>query len=165
MRFQVLNLLFPVILAIHNFEEYIGHDRFAQVYHRRLPRGLTVRPVVRNALIALTTAAAALCVVTYLIPSRLLLAASKIAVWALALNGLGHCLMSWRRRTWLPGTVSACALVLPYSAAAVWVMHVGARDSATAIGLYAAMGALAGPAVALAFLGMGHGLARLGSLQ
>lgn len=161
MSFQALNLLFPVILAIHNAEEYLGHDRFAQVFYRRLPRGLSARPVMRNALIALTIAAAALCVATFLRPGRALLAASKIALWALALNGIGHCLLSVRRRTWLPGTVSACALVLPYSAAAIWVLHVSAKDSAMAMGLYAAMGALAGPAAALAFLGMGYGLASM----
>jgi hypothetical protein len=36
MTFVALNLLFPIVLAIHNVDEYSRYDDFIRAYHPRL---------------------------------------------------------------------------------------------------------------------------------
>jgi len=47
MTFAAVNLLFPVVLAIHNFDEYSRCDDFIRAYHPRLGEKLATRRVFR----------------------------------------------------------------------------------------------------------------------
>ena len=47
----------------------------------------------------------------------------KIAIFAMLLNAVTHCVMSLRRGRILPGTWSAALLVLPYSIVAIVFMR------------------------------------------
>jgi len=57
-------LLFPVVLAIHNIDEYIRYDDFVRSCPSWLAKKLT-RPIVRSAAVLLTLAAAVLVTLTY----------------------------------------------------------------------------------------------------
>ena len=77
------------------------------------------------------------------------------------LNGIGHSILSVRRRRLLPGTLSAVTLVLPYSAIAIAVMRADLGDSAGSLLRSVAFGALAAPLAIAAFLWLGYGTDRL----
>ena len=161
MTFVVLNLLFPVVLAIHNTEEYLRFDEFIGSYRSLLPERLTSRRVVRDAAILLTLAAAVVCWLTYKHQTARLLAISKVAILALMLNGVSHCILSVRRRRLMPGTLSAVLLVLPYAALAIAKMHTDCGDSARSFVLLAACGAIAVPIAVAASLSCSYGLSRM----
>lgn len=162
MTFTALNLLFPVVLAVHNAEEYAGYDDFVRTYQRRLPGKLTTRRVMRDAAILLTVAVAILSGFTYVYRSAALITVSKMAVLALLLNGAGHCLLSLKQRRLVPGTFSAIALVLPYSALAIATMRSSHGDTCRSLLLDGVIGGLATPVVILASLCVSYGLSRLG---
>jgi hypothetical protein len=60
--------------------------------------------------------------------------------------------VSLTRRTFVPGTVSATGLVLPFSALAIYAMHADLGDTFRALAGYAALGAAAMPIIILAAL-------------
>ncbi len=155
-------LLFPVVLAIHNIDEYVRYDDFIQAgYPSWLAKKLT-RPIVRRAAVLLTLAAAVLVALTYFNRSDVLITISKVAIIALGLNGIGHCLLSLKNRAVLPGTLSAIVLVLPYSAIAVMMMLINSRE--THPGLFCAMprsGAVVAPIVIGSVLTVSYGFSWL----
>jgi hypothetical protein len=161
MAFDALVLLFPIVLAIHNLDEYAQYDDFVSTYHPRLPAKLTARPAVFWAAIALTIAAALLCLSAFVWQKPVLLLAAKVSICALLLNAIGHCLLALKHRKVLPGTRSACALVLPYALIALVVMRTSVGDSTSAIIRYAVLGAITIPLAVVIFLLVGNGIARL----
>ncbi len=161
MTFAAFNLLFPVLLAIHNLEEYSRCDEFIRVYPGRLAQRFTTRRVVRDAATLLTLAAAGISVLAYALRAEILIRISQVAIFALALNAIGHCVVSIRRRRFMPGTFSAITLVLPYSAVAIVMMHVGLGEPMAALVGWALLGGAALPIVIVLFLAMGYGLSRL----
>jgi hypothetical protein len=150
--FDVLQLLFPAVLAIHNLDEYCRRDDFTRAFQSWLSAKHVRRSVIRDAAILLTLAVTTLCVLTYLYRSAALLTLSKIAIFALMLNAVGHCFLSLKRRTLVPGTISAVALVLPYSILAITIMRTNLADSTVSLFFYAACGALAAPLAIMGFL-------------
>ena len=54
MTVDVLVLLFPLVLAIHNLDEYLRYEDFIRAFHPRLPAKLTTRAAVFWAATALT---------------------------------------------------------------------------------------------------------------
>jgi len=156
MTFPALMLLFPIVLGIHNTEEYLRFDDFIRTYHSRLPAKLTTRCVVRNAAILLTVAAAVLAALTYLQRAQALFAVSRVAILALMLNAVGHCALSLKKHAVTPGTVSAVALILPYSVVSVVVMHTQLGDSLALLVFSAAVGAVATPLAVALSLGIGY---------
>ena len=104
MTFAALNLLFPLVLAAHNADEFRRYEDFVREYHGRLPVGLATRNVMRIAAILLPVAAAALAVPTYLWKPPALMTIARIAILALMLNAISHCVLSLKRRSMLPGT-------------------------------------------------------------
>ena len=159
MTFAAFNLLLPIVVAIHNIDEYRGYTDFVRSYPAWLVEKLT-RRVIGWAAILLTLAVTALAVATYFYQKDVLLMASKIAIIGLALNCIGHCFLSLKRRALVPGTLSAAILVLPYSAIAVYMMRTDLRDSFIGLLGYAAFGVIATPLAIGAFLWMGYVLAR-----
>jgi hypothetical protein len=158
MAFGAIILLFPVVLSLHNVEEYLQHGEFAGTYHSRLPERLRTRRVFGSTAILLTIAVAALCLLTYRYEGARLRWICEISMFALLWNALGHCALSAIRRSLVPGARSACALVLPYSAVAVFVMHTSLGLSFRALLGCALLGAVTMPLAALVFLPFGYGL-------
>jgi Protein of unknown function with HXXEE motif len=158
MSFVAFNLLFPIVVAVHNLDEYRGYTDFVRSYPAWLAERLTHR-VLGWAAILLTLAVTALAVVTYFYQNDVLLTVSKIAIIGLALNCLGHCFLSLKRRAFVPGVLSGAILVLPYSVIAVFMMRADFRDSFIGLFGYAAVGAIATPLAIGAFLWMGYLLA------
>lgn len=161
MAFDVVVLLFPIVLAIHNFDEYAQYEDFVNAYHPRLPAKLTTRPAVFWAATALTVVAAVICVSAFAWQSPGLLLVAKVSICALLLNAVSHCVLSLRRRKLLPGTRSACILVLPYGVMALVIMRTYVGDSAAAIIRYALLGAITIPLAVAVFLLVGNGIAML----
>jgi uncharacterized membrane protein len=159
MSFAAFNLLFPIVVAIHNLDEYRGYEDFVRSYPAWLAEKLT-RRVLGWAAIFLTLAVTALAVATYFHQNDVLLIISKIAIIGLALNCLGHCILSLTRRALVPGTLSAAILVLPYSVIAVFMMRTDLRDSFLGLFGYAAIGAIVTPVAIGLFLWLGYFLAR-----
>ena len=156
MNVATLSLFYPVILGIHNAEEYLRYNDFVRAHRGRVTARLLARPVIRNAGVLLTLAATVLCVLVWLRGSDLLIEAFVVAVFALMLNAFGHVAMTLRQRAITPGTISAVALVLPYS---VWVI-VAFRTSTGASWMSllgtAGLGLLAIPLAVTVFLLLGY---------
>jgi hypothetical protein len=159
MTFSVLTLLFPIVVAVHSLGEYRGYADFVRSYPAWLAEKLT-RPVMLRAAILLILTVTALAAATYFYQNEVLLMVSKIAILGLALNCLGHCFLSLKRRALVPGTLSGTILVLPYSVIAVFMMRTDLRDSVVALFGYAAIGAIVTPVAIGLFLWMGYLLAR-----
>jgi hypothetical protein len=161
MAFDILLLLFPIVLATHTLDEYARHEDFVDAYHSRLPAKLTSRPAIFWAATTLTVAAAVICLGAFVWQGPVLLPVAKVMICALLLNAVSHCLLSLKRRKLLPGTRSACILVLPYGVIALVVMRTYVGDSAAAIIRYALLGAITIPLAIGVFLMVGNGIARL----
>lgn len=161
MTFEAFLLLFPIVLAVHNWDEYAQFDEFVNVYHLPLPRKVRTRRVIGLAAISLTLVVAVLSAATYRYKSSGLLTISKVSVCGLMLNGLGHCVLSVRRGKMLPGTWSAVTLTLPYSAFALYLLRTRGGDSAGALLRCAGLGAVAALLAIPAFLSLGYFLARM----
>jgi hypothetical protein len=155
MTFAAVNLLFPVVVALHNFEEYHGYADFVRSYPAWLAEKLT-RRVVGWAAILLTLTVTALAVATYFYRTEVLLAIAKIAIIGLALNCLGHCILSITRRRVVPGTLSGAVIVLPYSLIAIMLMRTNLQDSFLALFGYAAVGAIVTPVAIGLFLWLSY---------
>ncbi len=149
-----LCLLFPVVLAVHNAEEYFQYDDFVRVYHGGREKRFLSRPTVRNATILLTLAGAILGVFTLAYRSPSLINVSIVASLALMLNAPGHIYMSLKARGITPGTLSALLLVLPYSAL---LIRAAQLPWSTMMRLLL-LGLLTVPATILLFLFLGYSI-------
>jgi len=112
-------------------------------------------------LILLTLAAAVSGALTYVYKSAVLLTISRIAIFALLGDALGHCILSLKRRELVPGTLSAFALVLPYSGVAIVIMRASLGDSFWSLFRDAILGLILAPLAILSLLWISHGLSRL----
>jgi hypothetical protein len=159
--FDWVTLLLPLVLAVHNADEYARHDDFIRAYHSRLAKALTSRPAVRYAAIFLTLAVALMAGFAYVYKSGVFVAICKVSIFALLLNAISHCALSLKHRTILPGTLSAALLVMPYSIVAIVIMHADLRDSYSYLFLLAALGAITVPLAVILFLWIGYAICRL----
>ena len=85
----------------------------------------------------------------------------NITIFAVMVNALGHCVLSLKRRTLVPGTLSAALLVLPYSIGAIASMRIDLASSYLSLSFFAACGAVAIPLFTIGFLWLGYGISRL----
>jgi O-antigen/teichoic acid export membrane protein len=155
-----ITLLLPLVLAVHNLDEYAKYEDFVSTYHPRLSRKLTARPVIRNAVILLTVSVALLAGFSYVYNDDVLRTICTVAIFALMLNAISHCVLSLKRRRMLPGTLSAAVLVLPYSVVAIMITRSESGDSYSRLALLAALGALTVPLAIALFIGLGYGISR-----
>jgi hypothetical protein len=155
-----MTLSLPLVMAVHNLDEYAKHEDFVDAYHPRLSKKLTARPVIRNAVVLLTASVAALAGLAYMYEGGVAGTVCKVAVFALLLNAISHCVLSLKRRRVLPGTLSAALLVLPYSVVAVVIMRFECGDSYAFLALLVALGALTVPLAIALFLGLGYAMSR-----
>lgn len=157
MSIYVLGPLFPIILGIHNVEEYFRHDDFIQSYPPRIARWLT-RPIIRSAMVLLTLATAAVSLLTWIYRTPWLLDISLIADFALMLNAFSHVGRSLLHHSLTPGTLSALCLVLPYSLLVVATLRLSEGMSWSAMFRLMALGIPMIPVAVLVFLALGYAL-------
>lgn len=155
-----ITLSLPLVLAVHNLDEYAKYEDFVNAYHPRLSKKLTTRPVIRNAAVLLTVSVALLAGFSYVYNDDVLRTMCTVAVFALMLNAISHCMLSLKRRRMLPGTLSAALLVLPYSVVAIVITYAESGDSYSDLALLAALGALTVPLAIALFIGLGYGISR-----
>jgi hypothetical protein len=155
MTIYTLNLLFPIILGIHNAEEYGRHDDFIRDYPARVARYVSP-PVVRAAMVWLTLAAAVVSVLAWIYRTSWLLDIALVADFALLLNAFGHIGRSMYRRSLTPGTVSAVCLVLPYSAVVTAMLRHSENMSWGRIASLLALGVPAIPVTVAICLALGY---------
>ena len=154
-------LLLPVVVALHNAEEFALYGRFPGACQPRLPAPLTTRAVVGGAMILVTVAAAVLAWAAYHAEDGYAHTAVRVAVFALLWNALGHGLLSLRRRTLLPGTVTALLVVLPYAIASVLGIEAHAGAPAKQLLSLGLAGAAALPAIVLVAIGLSYSVLQL----
>ncbi len=161
MNWRRLHLLYPVVLGLHNAEEYCRFDEFAGIYMEHLPERLKTRAVIRNAAVLMTCAAAALSFGASTGKSRALAGMLKTAILASAVNAVGHGFLSIRYKRWVPGTASALMLILPYALAVVAMLRIRRENSVASLLRLTLAGALAIPAASVFFLTAGYGMSQL----
>lgn len=110
-----LGLLIPVILTVHNAEEYFAFKVFKRFYLKFLNKKLQNRTVFLYAICILTLFASVICISNYFLKSKSTQLLTTIVVISLLLNGIQHCISSLRAREFLPGTFSSLLLLIPYS--------------------------------------------------
>jgi hypothetical protein len=128
-------LALSVAAAVHNLEEWRGYEKWAHVFHRRLNARLNNRRVCGIALILLSAALLILGVAEFAEGPGWTTAYSKVAVFALLVNALGHCVKSVRAREVVPGTISALLLIMPLSLIAIYAMRHDHGDSGKTLAL------------------------------
>jgi Protein of unknown function with HXXEE motif len=161
LTFAALYLLFPIVLAVHNLDEY------------RHARGLPPNPRARwyssylrghgarVAMIVLTAAAAVVAVLNYTSHTKALTAAAELSVFALLFNAVGHILLSLANHAWQLGARSAAFLVLPYSLAVIAVMASESGQSVVALWPVAVGGLIFLPAAILVALAIARAVCAL----
>jgi hypothetical protein len=161
MTFNALAVLFPIVLAIHNIDEYAGYEEFIATYHARLPNCFTDRASIFSAATALTITAALVCLAALKWQAPFLVQLVKISICALLLNAFGHCALALKKHKWLPGTRSAVVFVLPFGALSLILMRTSIGDSTADLLRYTILGAITIPVVVAVFLCVGFGISRL----
>ena len=151
-----MQLLSPVVLALHNAEEFARYEEFTRVFPLRLVSEFGSRDVVRNALGLSVTGVGALSGLAFVWPGSFAARAARVTVFALFWNSVGHCVLSLKGRAWTPGSFSAVFLVLPYSAICIGLMRRESEASIRRFGLYALLGFVAGPVAIALFLSVGY---------
>lgn len=151
-----VNLLFPIVLAIHNADEFLRYERFVQVYHSRVAPRFVTRRSIGYAALLITIAAAVLSTVTWLHQTAILMQMSAIAMFALMLNAVGHMIMSLRRRSFTPGTFTAITLVMPYSLVMMFLLRTDLGMGWIAMAKLAAVGLLVAPVAVVTFIALGY---------
>ena len=159
--FEWVTVLLPLLVAVHNVDEYARYDDFVRAYHSRLLAKQVSRPAMRNALIAVTLFVAMIAGLAYIHKGGVYVVLCNITILAFMENAIGHCVLSLRRRTLVPGTLSAAVLVLPYSIVAIASMRVDLASSYSSLLLLAACAAVAMPLFIIGFIWLGYGISRL----
>ena len=117
--FRALYLAYPIVLGVHNWDEWIEAKRLRASSHPWSPSRYFGSDIARFAMISLVLASAALALLNYIVSSDGLATLAELSVFALFFNAIGHVLISMTARTRTPGTRSAALLLLPYSTAAI----------------------------------------------
>ena len=158
--FEWVTVLLPLLVAVHNVDEYARYDDFVRAYHSRFLAKRVSRPAMRNTLIAVTLFVAMIAWLAY-VHKGVYVALCNITILAFMENAIGHCVLSLKRRTLVPGTLSAAVLVLPYSIVAIASMRADLASSYSSLLLLAACGAVAMPLFIIGFIWLGYGISRL----
>jgi hypothetical protein len=159
--FEWVTVLLPLLVAVHNADEYARYDDFVRAYHSQFLAKQVSRPALRNTLIAVTLFVTAIAGLAYVHKGGVYVVLCNITIFAFMENAIGHCVLSLKRRTVVPGTVSAAMLVLPYSVVAIASMRADLAASNSSLLLFAACGAVAMPLFTAGFLWLGYGISRL----
>ena len=159
--FEWVTVLLPLLVTVHNVDEYSRYDDFVRTYHSRFLAKRVSRPAMRNTLIAVTLIVALIAGLAYVHKGGVYVALCNITILAFMENAIGHCVLSLKRRTLVPGTLSAAVLVLPYSMVAIASMRADPASSYSSLLLLAACGAVAMPLFIIGFIWLGYGISRL----
>ena len=159
--FDWVTVLLPLLVAVHNLDEYARYDDFVRAYHSRFLAKRVSRPAIRYTLIAVTLFVAVIAGLAYVDKGGIYVALRNVTIFAFMENAIGHCVLSLKRRTLIPGTLSAAVLVLPYSIVAIASMRIDLASSYLSLSFLAACGAAAIPLFTIGFLWLGYGISRL----
>jgi len=159
--FDWVTVLLPLIAAVHNIDEYSRYDDFVRAYHSRFLAKQVSRPAMRYTLIAVTLFVAVIAGLAYVHKGGIYVALCNVTIFAAMENAIGHCALSLKRRTLIPGTLSAAVLVLPYSIVAIASMRADLATSYSSLLLFAASGAVAMPLFIVGFIWLGYEISRL----
>ncbi|MGO9863506.1 MAG: HXXEE domain-containing protein [Terriglobales bacterium] len=134
-------LILGLASALHNLEEWRGFEDWVSDYHMRdYHMKLSVKfndpRVFKLALIFLSTLVLTLGILECLAGPGWLTILSKIVVFALLLNAIGHCCLSLYKQRLVPGTISALFLIIPLAATGIYIMHRDFGDTTAAMSLY-----------------------------
>jgi len=160
-KLEWVTLLLPLLVAVHNVDEYARYDDFVRAHHSRFLAKQASRPAMRNALIAVTLFVAVIAGLAYVHRGGVYVVLCNITILAFMENAIGHCALSLKRRTLVPGTLSAAVLVLPYSIVAIASMRADLASSYSSLLLLAACGAFAMPLFIIGCIWLGYGISRL----
>lgn len=161
MCFAEIFLGFPVVVAVHTLEEYMRYEEFVRASPVRLGKRFSTRRVFGGAGIVLTLGVGLLGCWDFFAGGGGSAEIARVAVFALLLNGVGHCVLSAWRRVWVPGTFSAIGLVLPYCVAAILRMRMEFGDSYWGLLGDAGLGVVAGPVAIFACVWIAYEALRL----
>jgi hypothetical protein len=161
LSFRALYLLFPLVLTLHNLDEFRDSRSRSPppIPLRWLPRH-SQREVMRLAMILLTLASVGVAVCNYLGRDSIAMVA-ELSVFALLFNAVVHLSISLRARSFTPGTRSALILVLPYCVVTIVALHQDAGRSAEALLPLALAGLIALPLTIILTLAVSLGLYQL----
>jgi len=159
--FEWVTVLLPLLVAVHNVDEYARYDDFVRAYHSKFLAKRVSRPAMRNAQIAVTLFVAAIAGLSYIHKGGIYVALCTITILAFMENAIGHCVLSLKRRTLIPGTISSAVLVLPYSIVAIASMRTDLVTSYSSLLLLGVCGGAAAPLFTIGFLWLGYGISRL----
>ena len=151
-----IELLFPAVLGLHTLEEFRLRDAFLQGPALKWVAPFLDSRTLGWAAVLMVLAATALCLLAVVGANPVAAAGAKAAIFALMFNAFGHGLGSLVRGRPVPGTLSAMALVLPYSAAALATLRLVEGEPTRTLLAYAAAGAIGMPLAAAVFLAMGR---------
>jgi L-asparagine transporter-like permease len=158
MSFPALYLLFPVVLAIHNLDEYFASRHRTQQSRPSWLMRYYQSEVARLAMMLLTVASVVVAVLNYVERDGKLNTVAELSVFALLFNAIGHVIVSLKARSFTPGTRSALIFVLPYSVLAIAAIRRGSGFSVTALWPVAIAGLVALPVAILVALAVARGL-------
>jgi len=159
--FDWVTVLLPLLVAVHNLDEYARCDDFIRAYHSRFLAKRVSRPAMRYTMIAVTLFVAVIAGLAFVHKGGISVALCNVTILAFMENAIGHCVLSLKRRTLVPGTLTAAVLVLPYSVVAIASMRADLASSYSSLLLLAACGAVAMPLFVIGFLWLGYGISRL----
>ena len=159
--FDWVTVLLPFLVAVHNVDEYSRYDDFVSAYHSQFLVKQVSRPAMRYTLIAVTLFVAIVAGLAYVHKGGIYVALCNVTIFAAMENAISHCALSLKRRTLIPGTLSAAVLVLPYSIVAIVSMRADLATSYSSLLLFAASGAVAMPLFIVGFIWLGYGISRL----
>ena len=159
--YEWVTVSLPLLVAVHNVDEYARYEDFVRAYHSRFLAKWMSGPAMRSTLIAVTLFVAVIAGLAYVHRGGVYAALCNITIFAFAENAIGHCVLSLKRRTLIPGTISSTVLVLPYSIVAIALMRADPASSYSTLLFFAACGAVAIPLFIIGFLWLGYRISRL----
>ena len=156
-----VTVLLPLLVAVHNLDEYARYEDFVRTYHSRFLAKQASRPAIRNALIAVTVLVTVIAALAYVHKGGIYVVLCNITILAFMENAIGHCVLSLKRRSLVPGTLSAALVVLPYSIVAIVSMRADPAWSYSSLLLLAACGVVAMPLFIVGLIWLGYAISRL----
>jgi Protein of unknown function with HXXEE motif len=159
--FPALYLVFPLVLGVHNLDEYTHAQRRLANPQLQAHSSFFRSDVAQFAMILLTVASCLVALLNYTTRTMGMAIVAELSVFSLFFNAVGHIILSIKHRAWGPGTRSATFLVLPYTMAALTIMTRGSGQAVLALWPLAVGGLVALPAAILIALALAKGAYKL----
>lgn len=106
--------LLSVIFILHNFEEYMSHDKFPEVYFKFLGDKFRNIKVFLYATTFLDVLVILILAFNYFINNTITLFLSTIIFFSISINGIQHCISSIILKKFSPGAITSIFLIVPF---------------------------------------------------